>query len=339
MTHTPWPAEGARRFGAVNWLGMWTLYLKEVRRFWKVMTQTVAAPVITTLLYLAIFALAIGKFRPDVHGVPFVEFLAPGLIMMTMIQNAFATTSSSLLISKIQGNIVDVLMPPLSPMELNIGIALAGVTRGLVCGTVTAIAMLPFVNLGLAHLWALLFFAAGASPMLSLFGILGGIWSEKFDHLQAVTNFVILPLTLSVRHLLFGDAASRLRAPDHALEPRLLPDRRLPLRRHRPCRWRDRGWGGAGHRRQPRALDRLPHALPHRLPPEGLSGALQSAGIRQKTPIDSPRPLRNTPLLPGLPPFSGGFFYWAKARPEGHQGDRDDPERETTTLTARTPRP
>jgi len=207
----PWPAEGARRFGAVNWLGMWTLYLKEVRRFWKVMTQTIAAPVITTLLYLAIFALAIGKFRPDVHGVPFIEFLAPGLIMMTMIQNAFANTSSSLLISKIQGNIVDVLMPPLSPMELNIGIALAGVTRGLVCGTVTAIAMLPFVDLGLAHLWALLFFAAGASLMMSLFGILAGVWSEKFDHLQAVTNFVLLPLTF-----LSGTFYSVTQLPDFA---------------------------------------------------------------------------------------------------------------------------
>lgn len=207
----PWPAEGARRFGAVNWLGMWTLYLKEVRRFWKVMTQTVAAPVITTLLYLAIFALAIGKFRPDIQGVPFIEFLAPGLIMMTMIQNAFANTSSSLLISKIQGNIVDVLMPPLSPMELNIGIALAGVTRGLVCGAVTALAMLPFVDLGLAHLWALLFFAAGASLMMSLFGILGGVWSEKFDHLQAVTNFVLLPLTF-----LSGTFYSVTQLPDFA---------------------------------------------------------------------------------------------------------------------------
>ncbi|MEX0837920.1 MAG: ABC transporter permease [Parvibaculum sp.] len=207
----PWPAEGARRFGAVNWLGMWTLYLKEVRRFWKVMTQTIAAPVITTLLYLAIFALAIGKFRPDVHGVPFVEFLAPGLIMMTMIQNAFANTSSSLLISKIQGNIVDLLMPPLSPMEQTIGIALAGVTRGLVCGGATALAMLPFVELGLAHLWALLFFATGASLMLSLFGILGGIWSEKFDHLQAVTNFVLLPLTF-----LSGTFYSVTQLPDFA---------------------------------------------------------------------------------------------------------------------------
>lgn len=195
MSFGSYPQEGSRRFGAVNWLGVWTLYLKEVRRFWKVMTQTVAAPVVTTLLYLAIFALAIGKFRPDVQGVPFVEFLAPGLVMMTMIQNAFANTSSSILISKIQGNIVDVLMPPLSAGELNVGIAMAGVTRGLVCGCATALAMLPFVDLGLAHLWAVLFFAVGASLMLALLGILGGIWSEKFDHLQAVTNFVILPLT------------------------------------------------------------------------------------------------------------------------------------------------
>ncbi|MCF8471051.1 MAG: ABC transporter permease [Parvibaculum sp.] len=195
MSLTPYPQEGARRFGMVNWLGVWTLYVKEVRRFWKVMTQTVAAPVITTLLYLAIFALAIGKFRPDVHGIPFIEFLAPGLVMMTMIQNAFANTSSSILISKIQGNIVDVLMPPLSPGELNFGIAMAGVTRGVVCGLVTAAAMLPFVHIGIAHLWAVVFFAVGASLMLSLLGMLGGIWSEKFDHLQAVTNFVVLPLT------------------------------------------------------------------------------------------------------------------------------------------------
>lgn len=189
------PASGMRRFGAVNWLGTWTLYLKEVRRFWKVLTQTVVAPVITTLLYLAIFALSVGSLRPAVHGVPFVEFLAPGLIMMTMIQNAFANTSSSLLISKVQGNIVDILMPPLSPGELNFGIAMAGVTRGVLVGLVTAAGMLPFVAMPIAHLWAVVFFSIGASLMLSLLGMIGGIWSEKFDHLQAVTNFVILPLT------------------------------------------------------------------------------------------------------------------------------------------------
>ncbi|MEQ9519431.1 MAG: ABC transporter permease [Parvibaculum sp.] len=186
--------EGSRHFGSFNWLGMWTLYLKEVRRFIKVITQTVFAPVVTTLLFLAIFSLALGTQRPDINGVPFTEFLAPGLIMMTMLQNAFANTSSSILISKVQGNIVDVLMPPLSAGELNIGFAMAGVTRGILCGLVTAIGMLPFVSFSVASFGALIFFAVGASLMLALLGMLGGIWSEKFDHLQAVTNFVITPL-------------------------------------------------------------------------------------------------------------------------------------------------
>ncbi|MCE9649856.1 MAG: ABC transporter permease [Parvibaculum sp.] len=195
QTRSEFPAAGVRRFGAFNWLGMWTLYVKEVRRFTKIKTQTVLAPMITTLLYLAVFSLSVGNLRPAVHGVPFIVFLAPGLIMMTMIQNAFANTSSAILISKVQGNVVDYLMPPLSPGELNLGIASAGVSRGLVVGTATAVAMIPFVGIGVAHLWAIVFFALGASLMLSLLGIIAGIWSEKFDHLQAVTNFVLLPLT------------------------------------------------------------------------------------------------------------------------------------------------
>ncbi|MDO8290244.1 MAG: ABC transporter permease [Parvibaculum sp.] len=189
------PQAGVRRFGAVNWLGAWTLYTKEVRRFTKIKTQTVMAPMITTLLYLAVFSLSMGQFRPAVHGVPFISFLAPGLIMMTMIQNAFANTSSAILISKVQGNVVDYLMPPLSPGELNFGIAAAGVSRGVVVGVATGIAMIPFVDMGLAHIWAIFFFGIGASLMLSLMGIIAGVWSEKFDHLQAVTNFVLLPLT------------------------------------------------------------------------------------------------------------------------------------------------
>jgi ABC-2 type transport system permease protein len=189
------PAAGVRRFGLFNWLGMWTLYVKEVRRFTKIMTQTIFAPMITTLLYLAVFALSVGSLRPAVHGVPFIVFLAPGLIMMTMIQNAFANTSSALLISKVQGNVVDYLMPPLSPGELNLGIASAGVSRGIVVGAATGAAMIPFVDIGIAHLWAIVFFGVGASLMLSLLGMIVGIWSEKFDHLQAVTNFVLLPLT------------------------------------------------------------------------------------------------------------------------------------------------
>ena len=117
-----------RRFGAVNWRGFWTLYEREVRRFFKVSTQTIIAPVVTTLLFLAVFLLALGGEQRHVGNIPYVEFLAPGLIMMAMAQNAFANTSSSLMIAKIQGNIVDVLMPPLSPGELTWGFALGGVS-------------------------------------------------------------------------------------------------------------------------------------------------------------------------------------------------------------------
>jgi ABC-2 type transport system permease protein len=183
-----------RRLGRVNWLGLWTLYLKEVRRFVKVSTQTVLAPLITTLLFLAIFTLALGRAVTSVGGVPFVEFLGPGLIMMAMVQNAFANTSSSLLISKVQGNIVDVLMPPLSPFELAFGFAAGGVSRGLVVGLAVGLVMWTVVPIHIHDVFFVLFHAVAASLLLSLLGILGGIWSEKFDHMAAVTNFVITPL-------------------------------------------------------------------------------------------------------------------------------------------------
>jgi len=183
-----------RALGAVNWLGLWTLYVKEVRRFAKVSTQTVLAPMVTTLLFLAIFALALGGAGRQVGGVPFPEFLAPGLIMMAMVQNAFANTSSSILISKIQGNIVYVLMPPLSPGELTLAFAAGGVTRGLAVGTAVAVAMTVFVRIHPQAPGFILFHAVAASLMLSLIGILTGICAEKFDHMAAITNFVITPL-------------------------------------------------------------------------------------------------------------------------------------------------
>ncbi|MCR9219359.1 MAG: ABC transporter permease [Alphaproteobacteria bacterium] len=184
---------GPRRFGAVNWLGLWSLYVKEVRRFLNVATQTVAAPVVTTLLFLAIFTLALGRSVDVVQGAPFSQFLAPGLIMMAMVQNAFANTSSSLVISKIQGNIVDVLMPPISPGEMVLAYAAAGVTRGLVVGLSVGVAMVFFVTVEIHHLWAVLFFSVAASLMLAVIGILAGVWADKFDHMAAITNFVITP--------------------------------------------------------------------------------------------------------------------------------------------------
>jgi ABC-2 type transport system permease protein len=184
---------GPRIFGAVNWRGFWTLYVKEVRRFLNVATQTIVAPMITTLLFLAIFTLALGGRARAPGDVPYDLFLAPGLMMMAMVQNAFANTSSSILISKVQGNIVDVLMPPLSPLEMTMGYVMGGVTRGLLVGCSVALAMWVFVPLSLPHPLAALYFAFMASLMLSLIGMLGGIWADKFDHIAALTNFVIMP--------------------------------------------------------------------------------------------------------------------------------------------------
>jgi len=185
-----------RHIGAVNWRGAWELYVKEVRRFLKVYLQTIAAPIVTTLIFLAIFALALGRdVTRHVPGVTFSEFLVPGLVMMAMVQNAFANTSSSVIISKVQGNIVDVLMPPLSSAEILAAYALGGVSRGLVVGVAVLAAMAVFATVHVHHLGYILFHAVGASLMLSLLGIMAGIWADKFDHMAAVTNFVITPLS------------------------------------------------------------------------------------------------------------------------------------------------
>jgi ABC-2 type transport system permease protein len=182
-----------RRYGPVNWLGVWTLTSREVRRFLKVYGQTIIAPVVTTLLLLAVFALALGGAVRQAGGVIYSEFLAPGLIIMAMAQNAFANTSSSLIIAKVQGNIVDSLMPPLSATELTIGFAAGGVIRGAVVGVVVAACLAPLVTLHAAHVGFIIFHGLAASLFMSLLGIAGAIWAEKFDHIAAVTNFVVTP--------------------------------------------------------------------------------------------------------------------------------------------------
>lgn len=189
---------GSRSIGAVNWIGLWTLYARESRRFMKVWAQTLAAPAVTTILFMVIFSLALGGRGRMVADMPYAQFLAPGLIVMAILQNAFANTSSSILISKVQGNIVDTLMPPLSALELTIGFVAGGVTRGIVVGLSvgTAFALMPGVSMEIHHVWPILYFALAASMMLSLLGVLTGVWAEKFDHAAAVTNFVIAPLSL-----------------------------------------------------------------------------------------------------------------------------------------------
>ncbi|RVT85962.1 multidrug ABC transporter permease [Rhodobacteraceae bacterium CCMM004] len=186
---------GLRRFGRWNTMGLYTLAEREVRRFLAVWTQTLLAPLITAGLFLAVFALAIGPSRGEVMGVPFVEFLAPGILMMTVIQNAFANTSSSIMVSKVQGNIVDTLMPPLSPMELVIGYTVGGIARGLFVAAAIWLAMAALLGIGLAHpIWALTFAILGAA-FLGALGMIAGILAQKFDQMAAITNFIITPLS------------------------------------------------------------------------------------------------------------------------------------------------
>jgi len=204
-----------RRYGLVNGLGLWTLYKREVGRFIKVWMQTLFAPVITTLLFMTVFKLAFGdrgELRGDFEGLIYNDFLAPGLIVMAILQNAFQNTASSLTISKVQGSQVDFLMPPLSPLELTVGFIAGAATRGLMVALIAGIAihfsgpLIWLVTLGQAqveslasldirHAWAILYFGLTSSILLGAFGAMGGIWAEKFDHLAAITNFVIVPLS------------------------------------------------------------------------------------------------------------------------------------------------
>ena len=186
-----------RDFSGFNGLGFWTLYLKEVRRFWKVGTQTVLAPVVTTLLYMLVFVVAVGGDRPAVEGISFGQFVAPGLIMMTILNNAFANSSSSILQAKMFGLTSDFLTPPLAPLEQVLAFSLGALTRGVLVGAVTAatILALPGHALAFSHLWAVVYFAFTASMILGLLGIVAGLWAEKFDHIAGATNFVIMPMT------------------------------------------------------------------------------------------------------------------------------------------------
>jgi len=184
-----------RRYAGVNWVGLRTLYLREVRRFWKVGAQTVAAPVVTTLLYMMVFVVALQGARPPLHGTPFAEFVAPGLIMMAILQNAFANASSSLIQAKIMGTATDFLTPPLSPLELTIGFSLGAATRGIVVGLVTALCVLPFAKLDISNILLIVWFGLISSLLMGMVGVLAGLWSEKFDHLSAVQNFVVMPMT------------------------------------------------------------------------------------------------------------------------------------------------
>lgn len=184
-----------RTIDGINRIGLATLIRREVGRFINVYSQTIIAPVITTLMFYTVFALAFGGIERIVGDTPYMVFLAPGLLMMTMVQNAFANTSSSMVIGKVQGNIVDVLMPPLSAGEFYTGYMMGGVLRGLCVGLVTGITVGLVVHLPVHSVFIIVLYAFLGTMLLSTLGLAAGIWSEKFDHIAAVTNFIVTPLT------------------------------------------------------------------------------------------------------------------------------------------------
>jgi len=179
---------------AINTIGVYTLCKREIWRFWKVWNQTVVAPMITTLLFLAVMSLAMGSSSRTVDGIAFNRFIAPGLIMMAIVQNAFANTSSSLMLAKIQGIIIDFITPPLTGAELTFSFVVGGVARGLLVGIAVSVAVYMFVPFTLVHPWVGLFYVLAASIMLALMGVLTGVWSQTFDQLSAITNYIITPL-------------------------------------------------------------------------------------------------------------------------------------------------
>ncbi|HZX33278.1 MAG TPA: ABC transporter permease [Rhodocyclaceae bacterium] len=176
-------------------LGFWTLFYKELLRFWKVSFQTIAAPVLTALLYLLIFSHVL-EDRVQVHGIVYTAFLIPGLVMMQVLQNAFANSSSSLIQSKVTGSIVFVLLPPISHAAFFLAYVLAAVVRGMVVGVGVLAVTAWFAPLRLeSPLWVLVFALFGGG-LLATLGVIAGIWAEKFDQLAAFQNFLVMPLTM-----------------------------------------------------------------------------------------------------------------------------------------------
>ena len=186
---------GVRKFGLVNWIGFRTLYIKEVSRFLVVWAQTLLSPLVSSLLFLSVLSLALGNERGEVLGFSFISFLAPGLIAMSIIQQSFSHSVSSLMIAKIQGNITDTLFAPLSAVEVSLAIILAAVTRSIVILIISIIVFSLIVEI---HIYSILYIFVGAflgSFILGALGFITGLWAEKFDHTATITNFIVTPLS------------------------------------------------------------------------------------------------------------------------------------------------
>jgi ABC-2 type transport system permease protein len=178
----------------INWIGLWTVYWRETKRFLKVYNQTLVGPIVTSLLFLSVFSLAMRHHITKIEGVPFEEFMAAGLIIMAVIQNAFANTSSSLTMCKVLGYIIDYLTPPLSPLELLIGMITSAVTRGVLVGLLVGGSILFFIDLHIYHIGYVIFHLIFASIVLALLGIVAGIIADSFDQMSAFTTYIITPL-------------------------------------------------------------------------------------------------------------------------------------------------
>jgi len=185
---------GIRRFG-INWVGAYSLYIKETLRFLNVFGQTIIGPIVTAILFLLVISLAIGNERSDVLGVPFIEFLAPGLIAMQVIQQAFSHSSSSLLMGKVMGNIVDLIGAPLSAGEVSLSIIFASVTRALTISIISIIIFSLIIEIEIKNYVVFFLYLFLSSFIMGAAGFIAGLWADKFDHMATVTNFIIVPLS------------------------------------------------------------------------------------------------------------------------------------------------
>ena len=184
-----------KKFGYINWIGVWTLYKKEVLRFLIVVIQTIISPLVTSLLFLMVLSLAICNEKGSVLGFPFISFLAPGLIAMQIIQQGFSHSSSSIMIGKIQGNIVDILYAPLTAGEITLAINLAACTRSFIIALVSIIVFNFVVDMKFYSIFHIFIFTFLGAFILSSIGIIIGLWADKFDHMASATNFIIVPLS------------------------------------------------------------------------------------------------------------------------------------------------
>ena len=199
---------GVKRFN-INWVGAYTLYLKETLRFLSVFGQTIIGPIVTSILFLSVISLAIGSDRPNVLGVPFIEFLAPGLIAMQIIQQAFSHSSSSLLMGKVMGNIVDLVGAPLSAGEVSLSIIFAAVTRALFISIISIVIFSIMIEIEIKNYLIFFLYLFLSSFIMGAAGFIAGLWADKFDHMATATNFIIVPLSF-----LSGTFYSVERLPD-----------------------------------------------------------------------------------------------------------------------------